>query len=75
MMNKLYDLAVRTGEYQTRSGETKSQWLNIGAVMQNDKRESFILLNRSFNPAGIPVRDNGSSQIIVSLFKPKGDRS
>lgn len=74
MMNKLYDLAVKTGEYQTRSGETKSQWLNIGAVMQNDKQESFILLNRSFNPAGVPVKDN-SSQIIVSLFKPKGSPS
>lgn len=73
-MTKLYDLAVKTGEYQTRSGETKSQWLNIGAVMQNDKRESFILLNRSFNPAGVPVKGD-SSQIIVSLFKPKGSRS
>ena len=73
-MTKIYDLAVRTGQYMTRSGETKSQWLNIGAVMRNDKRESFILLNRSFNPAGVPVKDN-SSQIIVSLFKPKGSRS
>ncbi|MBQ4418885.1 MAG: hypothetical protein II870_04545 [Synergistaceae bacterium] len=75
MINKLYDLAVRIGEYQTRSGETKSQWLNIGAVMRNDKRESFILLNRSFNPAGVPVKDSEAAQIIVSLFKPKGDRS
>ncbi|MBQ9895962.1 MAG: hypothetical protein IJQ63_00355 [Synergistaceae bacterium] len=74
-MTKIYDLAVRTGQYMTRSGETKSQWLNIGAVMRNDKRESFILLNRSFNPAGVPVKDSKAAQIIVSLFKPKGDRS
>ena len=69
-----YDMCVKIGEYQASDGKLKSQWLNIGAVMLNDDNSPFILLNRSFNTAGVPVK-NDSSQILVSLFKPKGSRS
>jgi hypothetical protein len=37
--------------------------------MESDGRK-YILLNRTFNPAGLPNPDNRST-IIVSLFEPR----
>lgn len=67
-MKKLYDLAVKTGEYQ-KDGETKGRYENIGAVMENDNGK-FIFIKKTFNPAGVPSRE-GSDSIIVSMFKPQ----
>ncbi len=73
---KLYDLAVKTGSYTDRaSGTEKNRYQNVGSVLQLDDGSKMILLNRFFNPAGVPFKD-GSDQIIVSMFKPKeGDGS
>lgn len=68
-MKKIYDLAVKTGEYQTAQGETKGKWLNVGAVMEGDNGK-FIFLNRTFNPAGISNPENRDN-IILSMFEPK----
>jgi hypothetical protein len=68
-MAKKYDLSVKTGEYTDRDGQTKGRYLNIGVMMETDKGP-YILLNRTFNPAGVPGnadRDN----IMVSLFEPR----
>lgn len=65
-MNKLYDLAVKTGEYE-KDGQTKGRYLNIGAIMEKDDGGRFILLNRTFNPAGVPNPDNRDN-LIVSMF-------
>lgn len=70
---KVMDLAVKTGEYTNKEGATKSTYENIGAVMESDGRK-YILLNRTFNPAGLPNPDNRST-IIVSLFEPRGKES
>lgn len=70
-MAKKYDLVVKTGEYTDSSGEVKARYQNVGVVMENDKGP-YMLLNRTFNPAGVPGnadRDN----IIVSMFSPKDD--
>lgn len=67
---KLYDLAVKTGSYTDRSGEEKGRWKNIGSVLQMDDGGKVILIDRSFNPAGVPFKD-GSDQIMVSMFEPK----
>ena len=67
-MKKLYDLTVKTGSYTNKAGEDKGRYINIGSVMENDKGK-FILLNRTFNPAGVPNPENKES-IIVSMFKP-----
>lgn len=67
MATKKYDLAVKTGEYQDREGNTKGRYENIGAIMENDNGQ-FMMLKRTFNPAGVPTdRDN----ILVSMFEPK----
>ena len=70
---KLYDLAVKTGEYQDRaSGQTKGRWQNVGAVMQGDDGNKFIMLAKWFNPAGVPdLSGKGGESILLSMFAPK----
>lgn len=72
-MKKLYDLAVKTGTYE-KDGETKNRYENVGSVMEKDDGGRLILLNRTFNPAGVPNPDNRSN-VILSMFKnePKND--
>ena len=65
-MAKKYDLCVAVGTYE-KGGETKKRYLNIGAVLENDKGP-FIILNKTFNPAG--VQGEGDS-VLISMFEPK----
>ena len=69
-MKKVFDLAVKTGEYQ-KGGETKNRYQNIGSIMENDNGQ-FMILDRTFNPAGVPNPDNKSS-VLVSMFKADRD--
>ena len=64
----MYDVVVKTGEYQS-NGETKGRYENIGTMMQGDNGP-FLILKRTFNPAGVPNPDNKDS-VIVSLFEPQ----
>lgn len=68
MATKKYDLAVKTGSYQA-NGETKSRYENIGSVMQGDDG-LFLIMKRTFNPAGVPNPDSKDS-IVVSCFEPR----
>jgi hypothetical protein len=76
MAKKLYDLAVKTGEY-TVQGPTKGRYENVGAVMQSDDGGKFIMLKRVFNPAGVPdLSGRNSDSILLSMFPPKdGDQA
>ena len=69
MAKKLYDLTVKTGEYTDSSGATKGRYENIGSVMENDKGQ-FMMLKRTFNPAGVPNSD-GRDSVLVSMFEPR----
>ena len=66
---KLYDLAVATREYRDRDGNTRTNWLTVGVVMEKDDGGRFIILNRTFNPAGVPNTENRDT-LILSMFKP-----
>lgn len=68
-MKKLFDMAVKVGEYEDQHGRTKGRWKNIGVVMEG-KDGPFALIEKTFNPAGVPTQD-GRDTIIVSFFKPK----
>jgi hypothetical protein len=73
MTRKMFDLAVKVGEYRTKSGETKGRWQNIGAVFEGDKG-MFVMLSRWFSPAGVPDLSNkNSDSILVSCFEPRQD--
>ncbi len=64
-MKKIKDLAVKVGE---------KNWVNIGCIMEKDDGGKFMILNRAFNPAGVPNPENRDT-LIVSMFdvKPKSD--
>lgn len=69
-MSKLYDLAVKTGNYTNRAGEDKIKWENVGSIIETKNGGKVILLKRSFNPAGVPCKENDDS-IMLSMFTPK----
>lgn len=82
---KIRDVVVKVGEYTDHNtGETKGRFENVGALMQNDEDDSFfIMIKRTFNPAGVPKQDERSS-ILLNCYipqdqrddaKPKQDRS
>lgn len=74
MAKKLYDLAVKTGQYQDQTGQTKGRWQNVGAVMQSDDGSKFVMLAKWFNPAGVPdLSGKGatSESILLSMFEPR----
>lgn len=68
-MAKKYDLVVKTGEYTDREGNTKARFRNVGVVMDG-QNGPYILLDRTFNPAGVPGQD-GRESIIVSMYEPR----
>lgn len=70
MATKLYDLAVKTGSY-TKDGEEKGRYENVGSMWKGDNGE-YLVLKRTFNPAGVPVKD-GSDSIFISMFAPRDD--
>lgn len=67
-IRKIKDLAVKTGSY-TVNGDTKNRYENIGSIMEGDNGQ-FLLLKRTFNPAGVPNPDNKDT-VLVSIFDPK----
>lgn len=73
MTKKTHDLAVKTGSYTDRDGNEKGRWENIGALMENDDGQPFIMLKATFNPAGIQ-REEGRDSILVSCFVPEDQR-
>ena len=65
---KQYDLVVKTGSYTNGQGEQKNRYENIGSMMQGDNGP-FMILKRTFNPAGVINPENKDS-LIVSMFEP-----
>ena len=70
MTKKVYDLAVVTGTYESQ-GQTKNRYQNIGAVLEKDDGGRFIMLERTFNPAGVPYDSSRGNSILISMFEPR----
>jgi hypothetical protein len=70
-MGKKYDLVVKVGEYTDGQGQTKGRFKNVGVMMEG-QNGPYILLDRTFNPAGVGGND-GRESIIVSMYEPKQD--
>lgn len=60
---KTHNLAVKVGEYQ-KDGQTKNRYQTIGAVLEG-QHGPYILLEKTFNPAGI---QDGKTSVMVSMF-------
>jgi hypothetical protein len=68
---KIKDLVVKVGSYTDRnSGQEKSEWEPVGAIMQNDDGSMFVMLKRTFNPAGVSGQD-GRKSLLISAFDPQ----
>lgn len=65
-MTKKYDIVATVGTY-TKNGQTKNKYKNVGVVMEKDGKP-FILLDKTFNPAGMP---GDKENILLSLYEPK----
>ena len=73
---KIRDVVVKVGEYTDRNtGDVKGRFENVGALMQNDDEAGsfFIMLKRTFNPAGVPKQDDRES-ILLSCYVLKDQR-
>ena len=71
MAKKIYDLAVKTGTY-TVNGETKGRYESVGSVMQSDDGSKFLMIKRTFNPAGVPdLSGKGGDSVLIGMFEPK----
>lgn len=71
-MTKVKDAVVKLREYTDRDGNKKAQWGNVGSLMRGDDGNEFLLLDRHFNPAGIPNPDHRGN-ILISFFDVKKD--
>ena len=74
---KIRDIVGKVGEYQDRnSGQTKGRFENVGALMESDNNgeiSMFIMLKRTFNPAGVPGQDARES-LLLSCYVPQDKR-
>ena len=74
MATKKYDLVIKTGSYSDRDGNKKNRYKNVGAVFTNDDGGAFILMDKTFNPAGVTDEKN-SDQILISCMAPRDMQS
>jgi hypothetical protein len=70
MAKKIKNLCVATGKWTGSDGVEHTNWKTIGSIIQKDDNGKFMLLDRTFNPAGIPNHENKDT-IIVSMFDVK----
>lgn len=70
MATKKYDVVCKTGSWTNNEGKTKNKYLNVGTVFTNDDGREFMVLNRTFNPAGVANPENKEA-VILSFFEPK----
>lgn len=56
-----------------QTGDLKSKSLNVGKIMRNEQGREFMVLSRSFNPAGVVPKpgEEVKADILLSLFDPK----
>lgn len=74
---KAYDIAAIVGSYTDREGKQKNRYKNVGVVLEKDDGGRFLLLDRDFNPAGVPFDPAraGDNRILLSLFEPRQDNA
>ncbi len=65
---KIHDLAVRVSEYTDGQGQTKGRYENVGSMMKGEDGGVFLILKRTFNPAGVP-NPEGRDSVMVGCFE------
>jgi hypothetical protein len=67
MAKATHTLSVKVGEYTNAQGETKGRWKNVGRMIAADDGSNYLIMDRTFNPAGVINPDNRDA-ITISLF-------
>lgn len=65
MTKVIKDLCVSVGKYTTPDGKEKNKYKKVGSIMQADKGNKFILIDKTFNPAGV---NNDRDSVLLSVF-------
>jgi len=73
MAKKLKDIVVKTGTYTDSNGLNKNRYKTVGVLLEGEYGP-YIMLDRTFNPAGVPSNDS-NDRIILSLFAPRDQQS
>ena len=73
-MPVLKDLVVITGTYTDADGKSKHSHTNVGSLMQNKDGGKYLLLKKTFNPAGV-MSSPEHSHISVSFYDHKDAES
>lgn len=73
MAKRVKNAVVKVGSYQDRNtGETKGSFKSVGSLMRNDDGTHFLILDRTFNPAGV-ADPQGRGSIIINLWDDRED--
>jgi len=68
MARAIKQLVAKVGTYRDRTtGEEKGRFQNIGTMMKNDDGSVFLLLDTTFNPAGVPD-PQGRGNVLVNVW-------
>lgn len=65
MAQVVKDLAVKVGSYRDRNGQDRNRYQRVGRVVRMDDGGEMMLLDRWFNPAGVPTERDS---IILYAF-------
>ena len=68
---KTHTISVKVGKYTTHDGQEKNRYENIGRVMTDDSGGKMYFLNRTFNPAGVPMNRDGDDAVLLSIFEDR----
>ena len=68
-----HDICVAVGKYRGQDGQEKNRYQKMGVELETDGGGRVILLERWFNPAGIPDQE-GRGTVMLSLFGNQGNR-
>lgn len=61
------DALAKNGSYTDSSGNTKARYVKAGTFVFNDDGSVYVILEPTFNPAGIE-RSSGSTGVFISPF-------
>ena len=72
-MKKIGNIAVAVGSYTDKNNSKKALWEQVGSLLENEKGQRFLSIKRTFNPAGVPLAENGSNvrEVMLGVFPEK----